>query len=75
MKIRKSTIMPLSWHENCLRNSTYNLAREILELERLRKRCEQWAAENELYAQQIAAAKARNMDGFDRDKFLKPRRK
>ncbi len=67
--------MPLEWHEECHRNHTASLKRDQEDLARLRFRVERSEEELCFYGKQIAAAKAKGADGFDRDRFLRGERK
>lgn len=65
---------PLNWHRECLSNRRRSLAEQIRRHEQEASRIEQSTAEVEFYQEQINAASAKKLDGFDREKFMKKRR-
>ena len=61
---------PIEWHQDCFRNLCASTQQKRRDAARLTADLE--LAERELasYAEQIAAAAARGLEGFDRDRFL-----
>ena len=56
-------------HVECLEKETTILRRKYLELARLEEEINGMVQAVAQYEKQIAAAKRRSLDGFDRDKF------
>jgi hypothetical protein len=65
---------PIAWHEECLNNQRHSYERRLVELDRLQGEVERFRIAVTIYEQQIAEAKRRGMEGFDRDRFMKSRR-
>ena len=61
------------WHEECLSNNIAHNARQKKLLTRALQDLERADADLGFYASQIAEAKRRGMDAFDRDRLLKKR--
>jgi uncharacterized protein (DUF3084 family) len=63
--------MPITWHENNLKNRRSSLQRKTEELQRLQASID--ASEKELVEleAQIVYAKRLGKDGFDEEKFMK----
>ncbi len=61
---------PMDWHRECFKNVSAHV--EGLRRDVARKTAELERSEIELarYAEQIAEAEKRGVDGFDRDRFL-----
>lgn len=66
---------PIQWHEDCLRNWKHTLDKERERIERMQRNYEQQLTEWYCYEDQITEAKRRGVDGFDRDRFMKERKK
>ncbi len=66
---------PMDWHQECFANVTAYV--EGLRRDVARRAAELELSERELagYAEQIAEAKRRGLDAFDRDRFLVKRLK
>jgi hypothetical protein len=65
--------MPMQWHDDCLRNWKGSVEERRLAMERAKADYERCAADCAEYEAQIAQAKARGLDGFDRERFGKKR--
>lgn len=65
---------PIAWHEECLNNQRHSYERRLLELDRLQRDVDRLRIEVTIYEHQIAEAKARGLESFDRDRLLKSRR-
>ena len=61
------------WHEECLQNRITSSERERKRLTRAIEDLEQIEKATKFLAEQIAEAKRRGMDSFDRDRLLKKR--
>ena len=60
----------IAWHFECLEKETTALRRKYLELSRVQEEINQLVQGVAQYEKQINEAKRRNLDSFDRDKFL-----
>jgi 3-isopropylmalate dehydratase small subunit len=65
----------VKWHENCLKNQRSHVAHLRQEVERMMKDVERQEAEVAFYDLQVETAKTQKKDGFDREKFLKDKKK
>lgn len=65
---------PLSWHRECLSALKTSAARKRAELVRLEAHAADTEALVAELSRQIEVAEERGLDGFDRDRFLVPRR-
>lgn len=63
--------MPLAWHESTLATYRDNYKREKAMLERKFADLARWEADILVWEMQLEEAKARGLDGFDRERFLK----
>ena len=64
------TAMPVSWHENCLRNFTASRDEKQGLLDRLTADVKRMNAEIEFRKLQIEKAKSLRKDKYDPDRFL-----
>lgn len=71
---KKQTIHPISWHEECLKNSKEFTDRIRENIKRLQADLTRNEAENEFSERQIMEAKKRGLKEFDREKFLIPKK-
>lgn len=62
--------MSIEWHEQCLRNQNTHLTHEEQVLQQQAERVARLRREFFSYEDQIAEAKRRGMDGFDRERLL-----
>lgn len=69
------TKMPLDWHKECLKNQLEYLSEKERALERIRNEVTDLDNDTQFYKEQIAEAKRRGLDGFDRDRFMIPKPK
>lgn len=65
--------MTIAWHEECLHNRFQTCHRLENEAARAKALADKCRAECEFYVKQISRAKAEGKDGFDRERFMKPR--
>lgn len=65
--------MSLDWHKHCYSNSVKTALSMCEELKRLEIRCSRIIEENIFYNRQIHTAEIQGKDGFDSERFLKPR--
>ena len=63
---------PIKWHKDSLTNMTAHWLRERKLAEETLARCTKGEADIQHYAKQIAEAERRGMEGFDRDRLMKP---
>lgn len=61
--------MPISWHEECLKNQLENHKRLVLAMQRVIEDESRSRADNEMYAKQIERAKRLGKKSFDSDRF------
>jgi hypothetical protein len=66
---------PIKWHKDSLTNMTAHWQRERKLAEETLARCVRADLDIKHYAKQIAEAERRGMEGFDRDRLLKPNNK
>ena len=66
--------MSLGWHQECLKNQRAGLARHMADFERMTAEIEQMKRSVALYGRQIEAAEKQGKDGFDRERFLQPKK-
>ena len=66
--------MPIAWHEECHKNASETLRRDREALERHMEQVERTRLDVTAYGQQIAEAKRRGVDGFDRERFMQSKR-
>lgn len=64
---------PIAWHEECLKNMAESYERDVAALKRQQSYVEERRLAVTAYRFQIAQAKADKKDGFDREKYLKPK--
>jgi hypothetical protein len=60
----------IAWHEQCLKNVEHSTAQRRANLERELARLTEDETRVVFYRDQIAEAKKRGMDAFDRDRLL-----
>ena len=65
---------PIDWHQECFKNASAYVAGLRRDVERRRAELLESERKLERYAEQIAEAISRGLDGFDRDRFLVKRR-
>ena len=65
---------PMDWHRDCFKNVTAHVAGLRRDVERRANELAKSESELARYAEQIAEAEKRGLDGFDRDKFLTRRK-
>lgn len=65
---------PIAWHESTLGDFRQYAAKIEQQAKELRVQADRYKAELDFREQQIAAAKAAKMDGYDAEKFLKARK-
>ncbi len=65
----------IQWHEECLRNQQSHLKRERDELERKMASVSRTQEEVYAYARQILHAKEAGITEFDRERYMKPRKR
>ena len=61
---------PISWHQECLNNSTQYAARERKRIEAELARIVREENDNEFYQYQIIMAREKGKTSFDRERFL-----
>jgi hypothetical protein len=64
---------PISWHEDCLRNSKLYLEREREKLAAMQAQVEAIAKGIAFRESQIARAKELGKDSYDEERFMKPK--
>jgi len=65
-----SNKMPISWHQECLKNSRQHTEKKEAELVRLQVEVVKNKIDDIFHQKQIETAIAKGLDGFDRDKFM-----
>ena len=63
----------LDWHRDCFHNWASSIRQRRVELDQKLQDLRDSEAGLTMYSEQIAEATRRQLDGFDRDKFLKTR--
>ena len=63
--------LPISWHQDCLKNKKAHYARERENAMGALARCDEGDAECAFYERQIAEAQRRKIADFDRDRLMK----
>jgi len=68
------TAMPVSWHEECLRNQKHHLAAKEADIRRMEAEVARLRDSVAFRERQIAAAKAAGKEKFDEEQYLRPRK-
>jgi hypothetical protein len=63
--------MPIEWHEQCLESQSKDIDRRLGELLRIQNQLSNDISDFNFYKKQINAAKKKNRDGFDSERFMK----
>jgi len=66
---------PLHWHKQCLKNQKAYLNELKRDLDKVQKNYENCLNSTLFYIKQVETAEKEGKDGFDPDKYLKPRSK
>jgi len=66
--------MPMSWHEECLKNQRGTRDRLLETINRLQRDLAEQNKSIEFYELQISTAKKKKKNGFDRGRFMSSQR-